>query len=32
MKKEHYKVKKIIFVCPYYKDEFKRNKVWRQRN
>ena len=30
MKREHYKVKnKITFVCAYYKDEFKKNKIWR---
>ena len=23
---------KITFVCAYYKDEFKKNKIWRQRN
>ena len=30
---EHYKVKnKITFVRAYYKDEFKKNKIWRQRS
>ena len=35
---EHYKCfvfkakNKIIFVCGYYKDEFDKNKIWRQRS
>ena len=33
MKKEHYKVKKkkIIFVCGYYEDEFKKKKKFRDK-
>ena len=23
---------KITFVCGYYKDEFEKNKIWKQRS
>ena len=23
---------KITFVCRYYKDEFEKNKIWKQRS
>ena len=32
-KREHYKVKnRVTFVCGYYKDEFEKNKIWKQRS